>query len=245
MSKKERNWVMNAEELSYERQRQQRGRSLTQAGDPATRIGMDLRKLLTGDLNRLHYAQRYGTSLVLHPENVAEHSFYVGLYCFFIYRWCKQRHPCPEIELEKLLTRALVHDLDEAWSGDLPRPFKHSDPELRRMLEGVVSRFLHSGVREVLPGLTSEIVIAAWAGGKDDSYEGLILTFADFLSVVSHMAVESSFTNVTMSIHEEETRKYLAIFDGCEFDFIRPLVQEAQRITREILAEVSSRKGKF
>lgn len=228
------------EEQVYEQKR--RG-SLAKASDPKERIGMDLRKLLTGDLNRLHYAQRYGTSLVLHPENVAEHSFYVGLYCFFIYRWCKQGHPCPEISLEKLLTRALVHDLDEAWSGDLPRPFKHSDPELRRMLESVVSRFLYAGVQEVLPGSTGGDVIQAWSRGKDDSYEGLILTFADFLAFVSHMAVESSFTNVTMSIHEEETRKYLAIFDDCKFNFIRPLVQEAQRITREILAEIATRKG--
>jgi hypothetical protein len=53
--------------------------------------GFDLEQLLVGDVNRLRYINRFGTALTLHKENVAEHSFYVVLYSFFIAEWVLQQ----------------------------------------------------------------------------------------------------------------------------------------------------------
>ena len=47
---------------------------------------LDLKELLLGDPNRLRYVQRYSTSMVIHRENVAEHSYYVALYGRYLCR---------------------------------------------------------------------------------------------------------------------------------------------------------------
>ncbi len=60
--------------------------------------------------------QRSGTSLLLGPEikeSIVEHSFYTALFAITL------QHLNPKLNLEKLLTMCIIHDLEEVRTGDL------------------------------------------------------------------------------------------------------------------------------
>lgn len=75
--------------------------------------------------------QRSGTTLLLGrevPENVAEHSFYTALFAIVI------QHLKPELDLGKLLTLCITHDLEEVRIGDINlvnRFYQNTDNEVQ------------------------------------------------------------------------------------------------------------------
>ena len=81
---------------------------------------------------RIGYAARG----VDHPESVAEHSFHVALLVWALGR-------SEPIDLERALAMALVHDLAEGRTGDLPRTVAgHLPPGVKHALESSVMREL-------------------------------------------------------------------------------------------------------
>lgn len=85
---------------------------------------MDVRKLL----DALHVAERLKdttrhcyTSRGRH-ESVAEHSWRAALMAFFL------RDAFPEADMDKVIRMCLIHDLGEAFTGDIPT-FEKSDAD--------------------------------------------------------------------------------------------------------------------
>ena len=82
-------------------------------------------------LDALHVAQRLKdatrhsyTSGGLH-ESVAEHSWRLALMAFFL------RNEFPEADMDKVVRMCLVHDLGEAFTGDIPS-FRKTEADERR-----------------------------------------------------------------------------------------------------------------
>lgn len=48
------------------------------------------------------------------PESVAEHSWMMTLMAFFI------RDEFPEVDMDKVIKMCIIHDLGEAFTGDIP-----------------------------------------------------------------------------------------------------------------------------
>src|SRR6476660_5737373 len=116
-----------------------------------SKVPLDLKTLLSGDTNRLRYIQRHSTSLVLHRENVAEHSYYVSLYSMFLCEWVRKN--CADVFVDELtvLRRCLVHDLDESRTGDFQRPFKYSRPDLKNLLDEASTDEFFKVVQPIFP----------------------------------------------------------------------------------------------
>ncbi len=196
---------------------------------------LDLRTLLVGDVNRLRYIHRFGTALTLHKENVAEHSFYVAIYAYFISLYAIEAGH--GVDLANCLERALVHDLEESRTGDFPRPFKYRRPELKAMLDEAAADEVRIIVADIVPenAIASERVRLAWDTAREvQTHEGCIVAFADFLSVVSHLWQEVNCSNVSMYDHYQSVMDYQSEFDKECFDFLRPIVEDAKDVTREI-----------
>lgn len=233
---------------------------------------LNIREMLNGNPSRLRYVFRFSTSRVNRPETVAEHSFYVAFYCLLIGRWVEENaaeflennRPRNEPELEgglfnysgftsDLLQRALLHDLEEARSGDFPRPFKRSTPQLERMLEAASFQ----AFRQVAAALgnvhlddaektgpdihSAKATVWAeycncWLNSKDSTPQGLILEFADFLAVLSFMMGEGFGSgNHSIQEHVRDMDKYFEKFtSNPEYDFIRPLVDQAAILMKEV-----------
>lgn len=73
---------------------------------------------------------RYHTERTGACQSVADHSFRVGL---LILHLCAGEEK--EYDVGRLLKAALLHDLPEAATGDIPSPTKWKNPDLRRMLD--------------------------------------------------------------------------------------------------------------
>jgi len=202
----------------------------------------DLRKLLSGDINRLRYIKRFGTAFVLHPESVAEHSYYVSLYALFIATWVREQQD-KEVDFEELLTRCLVHDLEETRTGDFPRPFKYRYKALRTAIEQCAKAEFKAVVSDILPvEQDTENLVSCWEYSKDETTEGRIVAFADFLSVLSHLWQEIQNSNQSMADHYKTVRDYVESFNEDDYDFIRPLVVEASDLTDQLFKTYTNRR---
>ncbi len=79
-------------------------------------VDMDARKLLEA-LNvaeRLKDATRHCYTQNGRPESVAEHSWMMTLMAFFI------KDEFPEADMDKVIKMCIIHDLGEAFTGDIP-----------------------------------------------------------------------------------------------------------------------------
>lgn len=196
---------------------------------------LNLVSMLVGDLNRLRYIQRFGTALVLHKENVAEHSYYVAMYAYFIGQWC-QGHGV-DIDLFQVLEASLFHDLEEARTGDFPRPFKYRRPDLKVLLDRAAETEFGTIIQEILPGREPLLahIQGVWHHARDEAFkEGCVVALADYLSVISHLWQEVNCSNASMLQHYESVMAYLEEFEKSCYDFMREIILEVRRITTAV-----------
>jgi 5'-deoxynucleotidase YfbR-like HD superfamily hydrolase len=197
-------------------------------------MNLDIKQLLCGCPSRLRYVQRFSTCRVRHHESVAEHCFFAGLHAVVIAEWA-QANTNVEIDFRVLMRRILLHDLEEARSGDFPRPFKYSTEKLREALsdagETACKYVIADFIRD--PEWQAEF-FASWRHAKHNDNEGAIVEFADYLSVLSFFTQEEQDGSSTLFEHLGEMRQYEARFLGPRYNFIRPLVEQASRLSREV-----------
>jgi 5'-deoxynucleotidase YfbR-like HD superfamily hydrolase len=206
-------------------------------------MDLDLKAMLTGDLSRLRHVHRFSSIFVLHKESVAEHCFFVATYALMISHWIMWNpalHDKVKVNKGRLLEKCLIHDLDEARTGDFFRPFKYSSPEIKEILERGAFNEFNRIIYGIFPTDSAPVSRRAalgeqWQTTKDLSWEGRIVAFADYLSVLSYMIGEVQCSNSTMLENHDTMRVYAESFDHESYDFIRPLVEEAQAITRDNL----------
>jgi len=198
---------------------------------------LNLIELLTGNPDRLRYVTRFSTCHRTHQETVAEHSFYVSLYCYFISMHLKSLGF--RIDLGDVLTRALIHDLDEGLTGDVPRPFKYVNKTLPAELRAGAATAMEK-ILETIYGSDKAAraeIYMRWAHGKEDGLEGAVLAFADYLAALAYVWREVATGNQIILTHCEPMRQYLLLFDGIEFEPLRDLVNEARRLHLLIFEE--------
>jgi 5'-deoxynucleotidase YfbR-like HD superfamily hydrolase len=196
---------------------------------------MNLKALLTGDAVRLRYVQRWGTIRVLKPDSTAEHSFYVALYALVVGEWvCTRMTPeTPDKPLVlrpnmgELLGRAVLHDLEEARTGDFPRSFKHGNPILKDCLRTAATDAISEVLRPLGEHALRDRLWGLWNAEKGQDTEGRILDFADFLAVLSFLLQERTTWNTHLDEHRSSMMEYFQRFNAVQFDFLRPLVDQA------------------
>ena len=206
----------------------------------------NLKELLTGAPDRLRYVQRFSTVRVLHRESVAEHSYYVALIALAINR---RPRVGPQssyaVDEGELLRRALVHDIEEALTGDAPRPFKHGNGE-------TFAKQCHyagqASAREVLysvdrgqqrehPGAPNEL-LDSWLHAKDRiTTVGCIIELADFLAVLGYLLQEKRCGNVGVYDHCKSMVAYRSRFQVDVFNGFRDVLQSADTLLKELYDE--------
>lgn len=191
--------------------------------------GIDLEKLLFGQTTRVRYVIRFGTCHRMRDESVAEHSFFVGFYSMMLGKHIR----LSDAEMAELLQRALLHDIEEAVSGDFPRPFKHGDKELKKALDIAGQHAFEQAVDGLLPAYTEDLE-RMWVGAKEGKI-GRILAFADFLAVLAYLCQEVEASNRTMKRQCDEMKKYWADFAKADYEFIRDLVNQSGAILGRIM----------
>ena len=188
------------------------------------------REVLLGMVSRLRFVYRFSTCRTSRRESIAEHSYYTALYVMFICDWLGD----PQLMAEAL-PKALMHDMEEARTGDIPRPFKYLSRELKENLDaaGLIA------YNEVMGGVTHDkdylkIITYRWLESKT-GMSGRVVAFADYMSCLSHVAQELEAHNFAMLEHTKGIKEYGETFLADQYEFIHPLVREVLALAEEVL----------
>lgn len=200
---------------------------------------LNLYNLVCGIGNQLRYVDRFSTCRRNHKENVAEHQFFTAFFTLMICAHLGNR----TVNGSDALVRALVHDIEEHCTGDVIRPVKHGSKNAQEALESAgqafCKKFFESLTKNV-PVATS--LYATWKDAKDNTNEGRVVKFADFLSVLAYLNQEVRSGNLLVMENVSQLKAYCENFQGKEFDFVRPLVSDAFRLVEELDSAVKSRR---
>ncbi|OHA69798.1 MAG: hypothetical protein A3G10_03185 [Candidatus Wildermuthbacteria bacterium RIFCSPLOWO2_12_FULL_49_9] len=146
------------------------------------------------------------------PESVAEHSFFTA-YFTSILSYLLQKAG-ESIDAGKAVQMALVHDMEETFSGDILGPFKHYSPELSRAIRKVNEETILE-VFEGLPADLRDYYILLWKEeGSGESLEAEIVKVADKLSLLAKCLEEMNAGNGCMGKVYEESRKKLEEYEA-------------------------------
>ena len=123
-------------------------------------------------------------------EDVAQHSYFTALYAMILADL--ERGKGVRVDSERLLRMALLHDAEEARTGDIHHPFKHQDSVFAETLnsrglewfgnllgglpEGLVSEYV--GLRKAVSEMTSTEAIILKAS---DKIEALLWAYEEYL----------------------------------------------------------------
>jgi putative hydrolase of HD superfamily len=86
---------------------------------------MEPRKLIDimGTMEKLKCQTRHSWTSTGRHESVAEHTWRLGLLAYFV------RDEFPEADISRVMLMCLVHDIGEAFTGDIPAFLKTADHE--------------------------------------------------------------------------------------------------------------------
>lgn len=209
-------------------------------------MDLNLRALMTGHVSRLRYVPRFSICRVQHRESVAEHSYYVILYAWAICRWLRHNQEPDENGVlnmkdmfkaeNEVLERAILHDVEECRTGDCPRPFKHSTPALKKMMDDAASIAFSQVVEEwTTSDSFQQVCQGIWQNAKQ-GVVGRVVEFSDFLSCLSYFMQERRDGNATIEEQADNMMGYCEMFTAPEYAFLQPLVQQAKGLLEEVCA---------
>lgn len=129
-------------------------------------------KFLFGSNRRISRVVRFSTRPRTVDEYVSTHSYYVALYGLIISKMLIEKGT--KVDIESVMTRALVHDLDESVSGDIIRIFREKLSGELEVLCGEVMQ----GILKGLPEKLRDYLMFHWKYKFDDT-EGQIVRLCD------------------------------------------------------------------
>lgn len=192
--------------------------------------------LAHGMLANLRHVRRYTGCFLHHEENVAEHSWFVSVFALAIAVDCIKRGY--EVQLEAVLPRAILHDVEEGVTGDFPRPFKYSNAALKQHLDEAAERGAIRMLNSVAPhnGEVLDELMHYWSSAKEKNNNGWIVSFADLLAFLELVLREVRAGNRAILEYTTEVKAYLESFEKCEM--LGPYVHDAKVLFMEIQSYV-------
>jgi len=146
----------------------------------------ELTDILHSPLLQIGLVTRYSGQYLVRPETVAEHTTQVGLLSYLIAT--KLKSLGESIDIGKVTTYALIHDIDESLTGDINRIVKYYTPVIRQELENIAVESLELLEHQLGIALTPD-----WRFAKTDGLEGVVVTLSDMLQVEKKVIEEVEF----------------------------------------------------
>ncbi len=159
------------------------------------------------------HIKRYHTTPMFAQESVAEHSHFVAMITRIICHALEHAgHP---VDTLRAVDLAMIHDYEEAISGDIISTFKHSEPELTDLLQ----RLTDKAIDQVFEGLPDDLggyYIDLWRGHNAGSVEGQIVSVADKLAGLAFSHEQLRMGNEFM---EPIYERFVQIVDTTPYDW--------------------------
>lgn len=142
-------------------------------------------------VDRVRYIQRWALMRNNESENVAEHSFQTAMFAHALANIRSIEFPELDIQVDpnKIMARALFHDVSEVITGDLPTPVKYHNQELRKAYKNyealaveTLLDFLPGNLRDNYSELLIEKALVDTERGSLEYVEAGLIKAADKLS---------------------------------------------------------------
>ena len=179
---------------------------------------MEARKLLEAleTASRLKDTTRHSWTAEGRHESVAEHSWMMTLMAFFL------KDEFPEADMDKVIRMCIIHDLGEAFTGDIPafdKTSAHEEEEEKRLDNWV--RSLPETQREEMLALYDEMA-------KRETLEAKIYKAIDGLEAV----IQHNYADLSTWIPLEFTMNLTYADDKVTFsDYLKALREEIRKDT--------------
>jgi len=150
-------------------------------------------------LGKLSTTNRFSDTKLINPESVLEHTGYISLMSLFISR--KMITSNEQLDIKCVLQKAMLHDIEEAITGDIIHPTKYSSD---KMIEAAkdYGEYCAKEILKDLPGYP--LTLLYWERSKNEK-EGFIVKLSDKLAIIYKIDQESNqFGNkhILSSIHD-------------------------------------------
>ena len=181
-------------------------------------------KFLFGSNRRISRVVRFSTRPRTVDEYVSTHSYYVALYGLIISKLLIKKGV--KVDIEKVMTRALLHDLDESVSGDIIRIF-------REKLSSELESLCYEVMKGILKGLDKSVyedLLWDWHQKFEDT-EGQIVKLCDNIAGWIYCEEQIQMgNNIFKSISEDYLKR---IITDTILNWIPELYQEFKNYDRE------------
>ena len=159
-------------------------------------------------------------------EDVAQHSYFTALYAMVLADLEKEKGT--KVDVERLLRMALLHDAEEARTGDIHHPFKHQDASFAEKLDNRALEWFEKLMGSLPPSLAHEYIRLRRASRETSLTEVNIVKAADKIEALLWAYEEYLLGNV-------HVRKALIVedilskLDQIQLASVKTLVAEIRR----------------
>lgn len=142
------------------------------------------------DPMKMHGIIRYANRNRIKDEDLAQHSYSVAAYCFEI---AKDFGISDEIRNEAI-AMAIIHDVGECFTSDLPHDVKTENPELKQLCDKLEEKYI-----DKIPSINN-----LWHKLEDnkDSIPSVMVKLGDTMSVKAYVKRELSLGNRSKEMTE-------------------------------------------
>ena len=177
--------------------------------------------------HQLSAVRRFSRDHMIDRESVLEHMGFCGFFAYCIADRLKGHGVV--VNVEKLLRRIIVHDLDEATLGDIPRITKYWSPEVKEQF-AIAERDAVFNLQHLL----DVSFLADWSNAKSDDLEGYIVKLTDLAAVCYKVWTEIELMrNMAFLRVAKELQQFLneamVKFDAVQNEVARAALKDAVR----------------
>jgi 5'-deoxynucleotidase len=166
---------------------------------------------------RLRYIERWSLMRNTVKENVAEHSFHVAILTHALCTIANEIFNS-DIATNEAVTLALFHDVTEVFTGDIPTPVKHQNPEILsnfRKIEELSADKLFSMIPPELQAMYKPLIT-----GKTDQTElRRYVKAADLLDAYLKCVTELSAGNREFGTAKKQIEQTIQEMDMPEVNY--------------------------
>ena len=169
---------------------------------------MGVRDLLKNKLRRMIFINRFSGQFLVKKESDSDHVWeMIAMALVLVPEWNKSLTD-DKLDLNDIIYRIVIHDLDECLTSDIPRPFKYHSEKLTDAIRDAVDDMMAS---EFSPELYNDVKNA-----KDhDVPEGFVVAILDTVQVSLkyldeiHNCGNNSVKDVTLRYNMEVIEKLI------------------------------------
>lgn len=133
---------------------------------------------------------RYANRVRIKDEDLAQHSYSVAYYCFDI----AKKYNIPDDIRNEAIAMAIIHDIGECFTSDLPHDVKYENPELKLLCDSLERKYV-----DKLPAIKD-----VWHKLEDNknSVQSIMVKLGDSYSVRTYVKRELELGNKTNTMKQ-------------------------------------------